>query len=235
MSYNALVLEDNLSQLNALSILLNNNSNSIQPFTASTYEDAERLIESHTVFNLFLIDINLGDNQLTGINLAQKIRSIQHYFYTPIIFITGYRQHIYTAINDLHCINYLIKPYDEQDLNIALENALKTPYAAESVVFIKDYYNVLHKVFPAEIQYVKVEKRKQILYFIDGSTMICNYNLSELKNKLGSMFIRCHRLYFVNLKHISCIDCINKVIKINETDIPIGRTYNSAIKKLSNR
>lgn len=64
--------------------------------------------------DLFFIDINLPDG--SGIELAKAIRSRSRYELKGIVFLTTEAYQVVTAFKTTHCYDYLIKPYDEEDI-----------------------------------------------------------------------------------------------------------------------
>ena len=72
--------------------------------------------------NLVLMDINLGRNEMDGISAAATIRE---QFKIPVIYLTAYSDD--TTLERARItepFGYIIKPFNERDLRVAIENAL---------------------------------------------------------------------------------------------------------------
>ncbi len=66
-----------------------------------------------------LLDINLDMNDkedISGITFAREVRMRREYAFTPIVMITSLANMELTAYRELHCYQYLIKPYNEKDI-----------------------------------------------------------------------------------------------------------------------
>ena len=68
-------------------------------------------------YSVYLLDIQLSDNEHeTGINLGKLIRSNKRTLFSPIIFTTTVTSAMKTALNELHCYNFLEKPFSSSDI-----------------------------------------------------------------------------------------------------------------------
>jgi two-component system, response regulator PdtaR len=74
--------------------------------------------------DLILMDIILkGD--IDGIETVKQIQTFQN---IPIIYLTAYSdQKLFERAKETNPVNYLIKPYDDIELNSAIRKAIKTP------------------------------------------------------------------------------------------------------------
>lgn len=75
-------------------------------------------------YSLVVIDINLPDGD--GFDLFQKIRNINHYKKTPIIFLTG-KEDVGSKISafSLGADDYIVKPFHLLELRARVERRLK--------------------------------------------------------------------------------------------------------------
>ncbi|UTB32040.1 MAG: response regulator [Methanobacterium sp. ERen5] len=90
------------------------------PFTVSTGEDAIRFAKE-LLPDLILMDISLkGD--MDGIHAASQIKNLS----IPIIFLTAYKnKSLIERAQDTDPYGYILKPYDEQELTLTIDMALK--------------------------------------------------------------------------------------------------------------
>jgi DNA-binding LytR/AlgR family response regulator len=187
--------------------------------------------------DLALLDIHLkGD--MTGIDVAQLI-SDQYDF--PFIFLSAYSDNVTfeeAKITGPHA--YLVKPFNEKELRLAIELALfnasnrendiddttsKEPaqqFLLKHSIFIKDGKH-LAKVQLRDVQYLeafgsycKLHSSERVFTF----SCILNKILKKIPEE---DFVRIHRSYVVNLQHVSSID--GDFIVIKGVKLPISQTY----------
>lgn len=120
------------------------------PITVSTGEDAIKIAEE-LLPDLILMDISLKGN-IDGIHAASKIKKLS----IPIIFLTAYKnKSLIERAQETDPYGYILKPYDEQELKLTIDMALKkhdkitkmegiiqeTPVA---LFFINDQHEVIY-------------------------------------------------------------------------------------------
>tara|TARA_R110002051_G_scaffold128399_1_gene202114 strand:+ start:2065 stop:2829 length:765 start_codon:yes stop_codon:yes gene_type:complete len=193
--------------------------------------------------DLVLMDINL-EGELTGIDLA---RIFQGQRPIPIIFITSFDdQEYFNKAKQTGPYAYLIKPFDPQTLQRSIELALQNAYAdgeqvfenqeevllATSCFFVKER-NKLIKIKLEEILWVEVED-KYCMIHTSNKKFALRQSLKDLAKKLDqSIFVQTHRSFIVNASEIENIDLSLFVVKINGTEIPLGRSHKEEfIKRL---
>ncbi|WP_304234470.1 response regulator [Jiulongibacter sediminis] len=72
--------------------------------------------------DLVILDINLGEGEMDGIDLS---RQIQDRFHIPFIYLSAYEnKHFLSRANAISPSTYLTKPFKNSDLIAALETAL---------------------------------------------------------------------------------------------------------------
>ena len=204
---------------------------------ARNYADALKMIESESP-DLLLIDVMIEGEQ-DGIDLALHVN--QNYG-IPFIFLT--------ALSDQNTVNrakkanpsaYLVKPFNENDLFSSIEIAFnnynqqkkshQTPASPLSgnlndVVFIKQA-NLFHKIEINDIQYVESENVYLNIY-TSANNFVVRSKLDDFIDQLPSGdFLRVHRSYAVNLKHIETLNSLT--IKVAGKEIPIHKTYRQEI------
>lgn len=115
-----LILEDNIECLSAIVAMVKRVSDRVSAVPVNSLEEARRALkDAQQPFQAFFLDINLNvsDNDDTsGITFAKEIRMIKQYAFTPIVMITSIANMELRAYRELHCYQYLIKPYNEDDI-----------------------------------------------------------------------------------------------------------------------
>lgn len=185
------------------------------------------------LISLFILDIQLTDYK--GTSLAKQIRNLPQYKYTPIIFETVLAGEELSAYRDVKCYGFLIKPFGEEEFSQAFCDALGMSEHMEEpskTIRIEQKQFVLEYVL-GEIVFVEAFGKKLVIHTNSlrlgkKQDTISGYTLSGLLDLLGDpAFVRCHKSYLVNRKHIEKIDKANKLIFLREFDtpIPIGNKY----------
>lgn len=234
---NILVVEDNILQLNALKRIIENTETGqpICPYTASGYDEAVEIISS-AHFDIFFLDILFSEdkNVPCGIDLGNYIRSLDRYRYTPIVYITSIPGQIGNAVNDIHCYNYLIKPYKREDVEKLLKSLTDSPMISASPLRIIDVNSVSHNVIVENIVMLSVSSHILTIHCDDGDLTTRQFNIDSVLAELPPYFIRVHRKYIVNRHRIDNYDRTLGFIRIESQTIPIGRTCKSEFEKRYN-
>lgn len=235
-----LILEDSKECLNAITVMAERVSSHVSAVPVNSLEEARAALddESQPPFQAFLLDINLdiGDNDdISGVIFAREIRMRKEYAFTPIIMITSLANMELTAYRELHCYQYLVKPYNEEDIQKLVGKLLFLSQQGETkdafVVVRKDSINyklfckdiVCIKAVPRGVQFVLLREEMKVLYL----------SIKQLIEKLPSdQFLQVHRMCVVNQDYIDYVDTVNGLIRMkNGEQVEIGITYKNEIKK----
>ena len=115
-----LILEDNKESLKAITAMVRQVSAEIEVLPADSVLKAQTYLDqTQQRINAFLLDINLdaeNENDQGGIEFARKIRNYKAYAFTPIVMITSIANLELQAYRELHCYQYIIKPYEPEEL-----------------------------------------------------------------------------------------------------------------------
>lgn len=161
-------------------------------------------------------DIALSDGTCFEIYEKHKVSA-------PVIFTTAYSQYALQSF-DLNSIDYLVKPYDGDDINRVLDklknfaNLFKAPempvvkelvgrpekaFKSRFLVKIGDNYKT---VLAQNISFVNSDEGLSFAVTIDGQKYPLDQTLTELEKQLDpASFFR------VNRKMIVSVDCIQKI------------------------
>jgi two-component system, LytTR family, response regulator LytT len=161
--------------------------------------------------DLILMDIRLADGNCFEIFNHVEVT-------TPVIFTTAYDEHAIKAFK-LNSIDYLLKPFDENELEVALtkfENifhsvSYKTdPKKFEQLLSAKTKNRFLiskgdnyHYIETADIAHFYSEGGVVFLHTLHGKRFIINYTLDQLEYQLDNrLFFRVSRNCIGNVKAI---------------------------------
>ena len=167
----ALVVEDNVAQLNGLAEIIEESFPDIECLKAACYDDALALADSHSI-QLFLLDIQLGaDPDKDGITLGEQLRRNPRYQTTPILYVTALVNEAPRAIHKTNCYDYLVKPYSQQDLIESVSKLLNLSLIREEPIELTDRDGVLARIRPDNILYIKSELRNMHVHTTTGLSM----------------------------------------------------------------
>ncbi|QBI54933.1 LytR/AlgR family response regulator transcription factor [Streptomonospora litoralis] len=178
---------------------------------ASNAEEALLLLDSLD-YDLVLMDIRMPGG--TGLDVARKLREAAH---PPrIIFTTAFPDYAVEAF-DLDAADYLVKPFDAERLERALDRALAArPEEGEpqpepprrSDGADSPHRIPVHKgdrtvlLNESSIIYAGAARGYSYLQLADERVLV-NFSLNELERRLrGAHFFRAHRSYLVNLDYV---------------------------------
>lgn len=158
--------------------------------------------EDDSAYDLLVFDIEMG--QLSGMELAAEIRRKDEDI--PILFVTGYDSYMAQGF-EVAALHYLLKPLRKEKLFAVLDkfNRMRRRRIQEEKILFRTEEGPLS--LPAsKIWYIEAMAHQCILYTEDASHMLCS-SIGEMIRQLCSRreFVRCHRSYLVNVRHISAI------------------------------
>lgn len=168
--------------------------------------------------DLILLDIQMGTQ--SGVELAKKIRKTDEDM--QIVFITAITEYIAEGY-EVEALNYLVKPIEKQRLFRCLDKASLKEKCVESKILLETKQGMI-RIAVNDIWYLES---------FGHQCMINTKNdVYEVKESIGNLetnikfeedsFIKCHRSYLINLKHVSKIEK-ESVVMDDGRNIPISR------------
>lgn len=177
---------------------------------------------------LIFMDIQMP--YISGLELSKIIDTYQ----IKIIFTTAFDQYAVEGFR-VNALDYLLKPisYDhfldaaERAKRYFLDTQNRTDNALAGSITIKADYK-LHRIEFRDILYIESLRDYVCFHLIGGDTI---QTLSTLKNMESSLpdshFIRIHRSFIVNLKHVDAIERGHMVLK--KVKLPISDAYKDPV------
>lgn len=212
-------------------------------------EEAVEVINSKQP-DLIFLDIEMPG--LDGFGVVSKI----DLKYKPfIIFATAYNQYALKAF-DIHAIDYLLKPFDDERFDESLEIAKKQIKLKQSSNFndkllkLMNEFNTQPDQFKRQFK-IKLRGREKFvntedLHYIEaeGNYLMLHHDtgrdlfrstMSAIEKELNpNRFLRIHRSYFVNTIYVKSIRYISnneyKVSLKSGKEIISGRSFKDSIK-----
>lgn len=168
----------------------------------------------HHHADLIFMDIHLGDGESFQIFQQVEITS-------PVIFTTAYDQYTLKAFKH-QGIDYLLKPFDKQDVSLAikkvhsLQHAASLPVAYPRTRFMVKMGTRLRAVQANEIAYFMADDKYLFLITRDGQSYIVEETITSLEPQLSSAdFFR------INRKFIIHIDSIKEMYKVSRNRVKV--------------
>jgi DNA-binding LytR/AlgR family response regulator len=179
--------------------------------------------------DLLFLDINMPS--LSGIDLYKIIKQS-----TMVIFTTAYSEYAVEGFN-LNAIDYLLKPFTferfMQAVNKAKSAAKQNEEQKEKYLFIRADYSLI-KIAIDDILFIEGLDDYLKIHIHNDKPLIARMTLKSILEKLPlADFIRVHRSYVVPFRRIKSVR--NKMISIENEEIPIGNSYEENFLKLFNK
>lgn len=177
--------------------------------------------------DLIFLDIEMPE--ISGLALAKTLNKG-----TSIIFTTAFRDYAVEGF-DLRAIDYLLKPIRPERFNEAIEkyeliNGKHSSSNATSEkaqhLFVRSERKMV-KILLDDIQYIESFSDYLKIHTLQG-LVVTRETLSKLEENLATdQFLRIHRSFIVNIKHISAFT--KETLNLGEQELPISRSYRTEI------
>jgi two-component system LytT family response regulator len=212
MKKTAVLVDDMPQALEMLHKDISNKHANIQIIgTATSVVEASKLLRKQQPDILFL-DIMLGDG--TGFDVLEIIPDLR----SKIIFVTASDEFAIKAFK-FAAIDYILKPYSDEDLKNAIEKALNQiqPEKKQLSVLQESISNptnapkkislhTLDKIVVVSLEEIikcKSDNNYTTFYFENGTKLMVTKTLKYFADLLkGSHFLRVHQSHLVNTKFI---------------------------------
>ena len=238
---NAIIVEDEPKSLSLLEIYLQKYCPIINIIgTAKDAKGGFDLIVNHRPQLLFLdIEISNEDSQETSFDLLSRLPKYNY----EVIFITAFNKYAIQAIK-FHALDYLLKPIDISELEIAVELAQKRildntdnekllNFIAQMNSTSKDNRIWIpmsdgHKAVDlGEVVYFEASSRYTYIHVHQSRKLLSSRSLKEYVEILGDyqQFMLIHRSYFINTHYIEKYVSSEGgyILMKDSTQIPIAR------------
>lgn len=176
-------------------------------------------------FSLLILDIELG--RLNGMELAAKIRSRDENI--PILFVTGYDKYMAQGY-EVAALHYLMKPLHKEKLFEMLDKVKKLESSEKKHLFQTDRGPVSLPL--SKIWYVEARAHQCVLY-TEAEEYILNSGINEMAELLEHYreFVRCHRSYVVNVRHILAA-VKSELVLDDKRRLPVSRSSEKKVKQI---
>jgi two-component system LytT family response regulator len=210
---NVIVVDDEVSVRNAITKLLAEQFPDLEVIsTAGTLKSAYEAIMKHAPDLLFL-DVELPDGN--GFELLKMISAVNF----KVIFITGHQEYALDAIK-VSALDYILKPFDQDELRIAVEKAreiinhdeqnIKLQALSENLRSKRTLKRIilptadnLYLVSVEDIIRAEADSNYTVFWLTEGRKIMVSRTIKEYDEMLsGSGMIRVHQSHLVNVPFI---------------------------------
>ena len=200
--------------------------------------DAVNFIYSNKV-DLIFLDINMPN--VSGVQIATLFHDK-----TSIIFTTAYSEYAIEGF-ELNAIDFLVKPISFDRFLKAISKAMELKQLKENNIvntekntsaendkplFIKSGTKI-HRINLCDILFLEKEGNYFNVHLVANKKILIRMNFFDVFHYIpNSSFLRIHKSYIINIKHIDTIE--GQSIIINSHKIPIGAAYRQELMNYMN-
>lgn len=208
--------------------------------------ECQSAIEARDIINNERIDAIFVDINMPDMNGMDFVRSLA----APplVVFTTAYSEYAVDGFK-VDAVDYLLKPFGLDDFKRAAMRVkhrfeLENPTAAESAdnnaadnspathsaataddesIFLKTEHRVV-RVNIADIRYIEGMSEYLKVHIEGQRPIIMLFSMKKMEERLPSHFLRIHRSYIVNMRHVQEVTK-NRIVMDADTYLPIGDMY----------
>jgi DNA-binding LytR/AlgR family response regulator len=200
---------------------------------AATCPNALKALEilKTTEIDLMFLDISMP--AINGIDFLKMLRNPP-----KVIITTAFREYALDGY-DLDIVDYLLKPITFDRFFKSIERYLRNsdqqtqPVVSQSneplSIYIKSGYRNV-KINIDDILYMESLKDYVKICTLTGE-ITTKYRISDMEDNLSDKnFMRIHRSFIVNFKHITAFTASD--VEIGKTELPIGESYKEQVLRI---
>lgn len=203
---------------------------------AASLREAYRYMEQYNV-SLFIVAVMLqgetAEGERAGYAFVEEVRKKERYRFTPVIFVNAGEASCERGYKELHCLGYVQKPFDAEELGRLVLTGLQFPVRdkARRVRIKQEGIYVLLE--PDEIVYLRADRNRLYIRLRNGE--LREYRYVPLKDILvqitSERMLLCRKGMAVNEKYIDCVRQKERklYLKSDMEPIDIGHGYLSRL------
>tara|TARA_R110002033_G_scaffold42958_2_gene84337 strand:+ start:12525 stop:13271 length:747 start_codon:yes stop_codon:yes gene_type:complete len=212
-----------------------------------TYQKPEAAINAIKELKPQLVFLDIQMPRINGFELLEAVKVIDF----QVIFVTAFSEYAIKAFKK-NAIDYILKPIDNNELQIAIDKALEVIESQNSV----DQNSRLLKLISAtvsdnnklivptakglsfipqdEVLHIEGYEGYTKIHLEDNTTLTSSYNLGKFAKKMSSIFFKCHKSHIVNINKVRYFENEGYLVLDNEKRIPIARAQKKVFLELFN-
>lgn len=203
-------------------------------YAIQCYHSGEQFLnqyENSVKYDIVFLDISMKD--LNGLQTAAQIRTFHST--TFVVFVTAFIDYALEGYK-VNAVRYIMK----DTLNTAIPecmNAILQKMQIAQVTF--PFMDGEKTLYTDNILYIESKKHKSYFYYIQSNTTQSGITIFQIYKKLDCIeetlskhgFLRIHKSYLVNMKHICKISNDTAFLDTSE-ELPIPRLRYQKVKEL---
>lgn len=241
----AIAVDDEQHCLDTLVWELSRNCPEVEIIHQINNEDEAKATILSTDIDILFMDIHLQST--SGVELVRSLQPLD----CQVIFVTAYDQYAIEAF-EVAAVHYLLKPINTKKLRSAIDRIIEKKQESDKLTIeriVKALSDTqLHQqripfsvqsgiefILPDDIIYVAGENNYSMLHFTSGKKLMVSKTLSTVeKMLLNHTFLRIHKSYLLNLKHIvRYVKADGGYIEVQGGDqLSVSRTKRATINQL---
>lgn len=163
-----------------------------------TASDGSELISMWRPDRWSVIFLDIYMPQLNGVEAARRLRKVDSQ--CEIVFVTTSRDHGMDGY-ELRALDYLTKPYSQQDVDGAMDWFLKKHSEKRRDLSVRTFEG-WEDLKLSDISFIESSGHTCNIH-LPGRTVSVRRSIDELSSELDSAFFRCHKSFLVNLGHVA--------------------------------
>lgn len=188
-------------------------------------EDFLEQCENRVKFDIVFLDISM--ERVDGIETASRIRSFHSDTY--IVFVTAFIDYALEGYK-VNAVRYLMK----DTLDLTLEECMTAILGRMQIAQVTfSFLEGEKRLYTDNILYVESRGHKSIFHYMESemTTYQIYDKLDEVEKRLdGCHFLRIHKSYLVNMKHLGRISNYTACLDTGEV-LPVPRLRFQAVKE----
>lgn len=195
------------------------------PANISQFSCAEALLGEFAPGKYHVVFLDIYMPGLTGVEAARQLR--RRDAGCMLVFTTTSEEHALESYS-VYAAGYLWKPYSQGQLDETLDWCVQNLAPRLQVYeFISERERC--QVPLREILFIEIYGRDAVLHTAKRSYTF-HRSLSEIEQELPEEFLRCHRSYLVNMRHIARAEAADFLLK-NGSRVPIGTGMGPGVRQ----
>ena len=176
-----------------------------------------------TQVDILFLDINMP--KLSGLSLLKTMQKRPN-----VIITTAYPEYAIEGF-ELSVTDYLVKPFSLERFMQAIQKVNKNKEVKAEVQFIQEevketvFVKSDKKIIKLKLDEIShVEAYGNYVKVYADKMILTPQTLADFLEKLNKDFIRIHKSFIINFKHLKMIDG-NQIVLQNDLKIPVGKSY----------
>ncbi|MDQ4084465.1 MAG: LytTR family DNA-binding domain-containing protein [Actinomycetota bacterium] len=229
-----LVADDEPPALEELAYLLGRDGRIGDVLTASSGEQALRVLEGDRGVGAIFLDVAMPG--LSGLDLARVLARFRTP--TPVVFVTAHDDHAVEAF-ELDAVDYLLKPVRDDRLSEAVRRVVEasaepSAHDEDDETIAVELGGVTRFISRSEIRYVEAQGDYARLHTADGSHLL-RIPLTVLEESWAEAgFVRIHRSLLVCIQHIDEVRMQGGrcTIVVGDAELQVARRHTRGLRDL---